>query len=134
MKDLFPYIYGTLGAEAAFADFTHNDLLKVYPDGEAPDLTTPFITVEVNPGPEHRLTKWTVQEVIFAIYGPVTGWSTLWDIANDLIDTFRDRECFVKGATKLPYELIGPAMVDKARNPVTEQAVVSVGLRFGLLG
>lgn len=139
MIDLSPHVRATLKADSYFATtlsgFTDaSDRFKVFKEGEAPTLESPFITVDQQPGDQNQLTEWSTPSVIFSVHGDDTNWATLWTIARKIRDVFMEKECFasVDEADPVRYQLMGSAIFDHGRNPVTEKVLVSIALSFGI--
>lgn len=136
MLDLFPFVYATLKAANYFTTDLEGFLdnqgnFKVYKRNSAPNADSPFVTVEIQPGPQDQRSEMVDPFVLFNVWGQDTQWEDLYAIAGGILGVFRATNTFaVVDATTLDYELIGKPVFDEGENPVTGQVVVSVALRF----
>src|SRR5687767_11368351 len=134
MQDFFPFLRGTMQVSAYYATtlggFTDTQgRFKVFAEDEAPTLRTPFCTIEQRPVEQEQNTEWGDVQVIFAFHGKDTEKADLWELARQTRDIFLGRNLLVSvnGSTAIQYEVLGPAIFDHGRDPVTHLVAVSVG-------
>src|SRR5688500_9087652 len=109
MVDLFPHVRATLEADEYFELFSDTQgRFKVFIHGEAPSLDSPFITVEMQPGPEHQLNKCADPFVSFHVTGLDTQRPELWEIARTIVSIFQATTAFAAVGSDAPlqYQLV----------------------------
>ena len=136
--NLFPSLRATLKADSYFATTISgfqdsSGRFKCFREGEAPSLEAPYITIDVRYGGKTQW-NWMKPYVMLHFNGKDTDWDTLWTLAQQTEAIFKASTCLNNPAGgKIQYELLGDADYDTGRDPVTEQVLVSLGQRFGIV-
>jgi hypothetical protein len=134
MLHLYPHARATLKNDSYFTDFTDSSgLFQVFDEDEGLGTRKPFITIEQDPVDVDQ-TDWGGVWLRFNVIGDDTQKPLLWEIANKIDAVFKGAGQFVALGTADPvqYELIGKAIFDNGRNPVTGNATVSLARCFGI--
>lgn len=144
MIDLYPHVRASLKLSNYFSEeldgFRDSEgRFKVFDDNEAPSTQSPFVTVEQEAARQSQNTDWADPVLIFHVTGKPSEKASLWAIAEAIRDYFLEVDVFApitgdeEEEDEVQFQVTGEAEFSKGFNPVTEQSVVSVALRFGVV-
>lgn len=135
MIDIVPHIRATLIANAPFSTLKDSqDRYKISSHNESPTNETIFVTIEQVESSEDQNTAWANVDVILHFFGKDTDWATLFGYVRSARDIFRSAASFspVGSNSAISFVLLGPSIVGRGQDPVTNNVTVSLKLTFGL--